>query len=82
MTCGQVSDQSDLPARLLKVSFTPKDAAAVSELPNPRHCAVRKHSVSEKSSNSAETTALLREHSHAPTDLAIVSPLASCEPRR
>ena len=44
----RLCEQLYLPARLLKISFTPKDAAATDELLIARHWTVRKQSVSQK----------------------------------
>jgi hypothetical protein len=41
-------EQLYLPARLLKISFTPKDAAEADELLIARHSTVRKQSASQK----------------------------------
>lgn len=44
----RLRDQLFLPARLLKISFTPKEAKSADELLIPRHWTVRKQSVSQK----------------------------------
>jgi hypothetical protein len=48
---NRLREQLYLPTRLLKISFTPKDAAAADQLLIPRHWTVRKQSASQKAAD-------------------------------